>query len=184
MGSRLSRSFKQAVNTISLNIVSDIDVDWMLTGDKSPVEQIFDQMSFLEFSHEDSQEIISEVRVPSNYLTGKPIRLVNGSFFTNETMGTIMFKCHVSVIRPNITAQGSFEAEVESDNEFIVNGSQGTHTQIDEIPLTDAFGMIDGFQVRAKDILRIRFYRDPEAESVSSLGSAYLMKESFIVKAS
>lgn len=182
MGSRLSRSFRQQAQQISLNIVPDIDIDWKLTGEKSPVETIQDSIEYLEFSNEDSQEIITEVKIPSNYLTGKPIRLVNGAFYTNETMGTILFKCRVSVIRPNVTVNGSFEAEVESDNEYIVDGTQGKISEIAEIPLTNNVGQVDGFLVRAKDILRITFYRDPENDNCA--GPVYLMKESFIVKAS
>jgi hypothetical protein len=184
MGSRLSRSFNVIAKKISLNIVPDIDIDWQLTGDKSPVEFIVNEMAFMEFSHEDSQEIITEVRIPSNYLNGKPIKLMNGSFFSNEIEGKVLFKCQTSIIRPETTIQGSFESEVEVGTEYEINPVQGRYTQIDEILLSDAEGKINGVAVKAKDILRIRFYREPENESVICDGSVFLMKESFTLRAS
>lgn len=180
--SRLSRSFTGVAKTISLNVISDIDVDWKLTGEKSPVELIVDGMNFLEFSNEDNQTIQTEIRIPNNYVSGKPIRLVNGSFYTNQVAGKVLFKVEVTLIRPSETVQGDYVNVFESQVEIPVNAISKKFIQINEMMLSSISGQV-GITVSAKDILRVKFYRDSLNESDPCNGPVYLMKESFIAKA-
>jgi hypothetical protein len=175
---KLSRSFKQAL----IGAVPSIPVVWTLTAGISPIETIVDGMTFYEFSNLDSQEMNTEVTIPTNYLGATPINLVSGTFFTTPVVGNVLFKAYVSLIRPSSTVEGAYPNDYTSTNVQIpVSIVSNQFTEIPSIDIATALGVV-GISVQANDRLRVKVYRDIAGEAPSVAGNVYLLKQSFVVK--
>jgi len=175
---KLSRSFKQSLS----GIIANIPTVWDITSGITPIETIVNGMIFYEFSELDPQEIHTEVTIPSNYLGGTPINLVNGVFYTAPVVGNVLFKAYVSLIRPSTTVEGTYPNNYTSTNiQIPVSAVSNQFTEIPSIDIASALGVV-GVSVQANDRLRINLYRDIAAEAPSALGSAFLLKKSFVVK--
>lgn len=175
---KLSRSFKQSLT----GVIAPIPVIWDVTTGVTPVESIVDGMIFYEFSNLNSQELFTEVSIPSNFLGGTPINLSSGMFFTAPVVGNALFKADVSLIRPSVTIEGTYPNNYTSTNVQIpVSIVSNQFTEIASIDITNALGVV-GVSVQANDRLRIRLYRDIAGETPSVADNVYLLKKSFVVK--
>jgi hypothetical protein len=176
---KLSRSNKAQPPLASS---SPIPTVWDLSSGVAPVEAVINGMVFYEFSHLDSQEMHTEVTIPSNYVAGSMVNLISGMFFTSAVVGNVLFRAQVSLIRPSVTVEGTYpDSYVSTNAQIPVSVVANQFTEISSIDITSMFGAV-GVAIQANDRLRVTFYRDIASEAPSAVASAFLLKKSFVVK--
>ena len=162
--------------------VPSIPTVWDLTDAVAPLETIINGMVFYEFSDLDSQQMHTEITIPSNYIASSAISLESGMFYTAPVAGNVLFKAQVSLIRPSSTVEGTYPNNYLSTNVQIpVSIVSNQFTEIPSIDLSSVLGVI-GIAVLPNDRLKVTFYRDIANESPSCAGSVFLLQKSFVVK--
>lgn len=175
---KLSRSFKITPS----GSIPSIPTAWELTSAIAPLEVNVGGMIFYEFSNLDSQEMHTEITIPTNYTGGTPINLISGIFFTAPVVGNVLFRAYVSLIRPSSSVEGVYPNNYTSTNVQIpVSIVSNQFTEIPSIDIASALGVV-GIAVQANDRLRVKFYRDIANEAPNAAGNVYLLKQSFVVK--
>lgn len=156
---------------------------WEKLGDTSPNTILVDGMRLEEFAETDTQEIYTTILIPSTYISGTQIKLMNGSFFCSAITGKVFFKADVSLIRPGLTVLGTYSNNLTSTNtEVTVAGVSNQLKNTGDLNLTDANGQINAISVAPGDKLRVRLYRAIASESVSAAASAKLLINTFEIK--
>jgi hypothetical protein len=150
-------------------------------GSIAPINDQLSGFEYRGFGSLDQQELFAILTVPESYVTGKPINIKSGIFFTSATTGNIKFKCETALITGS-TVIGTYPNVHSSTNtELTANAIANTVTYIGDIDLTDSLGEINSIQVQAGDKLRIRLIRDYASESSPANEDARLITDSFEV---
>jgi hypothetical protein len=156
---------------------------WEKLGDLSPSNESQDGIRLEGFGHTDVQELYLSVNVPSDYVAGTQITLLNGAFFISATSGNILFRTVTSLIRAATTVLGTYSNSHTSTNtEITANGVSNTLTNVGDIDLTDSDGLINGVAVAANDKLRIKLTRAIATETSSAAAIAKLMINNLDIK--
>jgi hypothetical protein len=152
-----------------------------IEGSIAPINDQLSGFEYRGFGSLDQQELFAILNVPESYVTGKPINIKSGIFFTSATTGNIKFKCETALITGS-TVIGTYPNVHNSTNaQVTANAVANTVTYIGDIDLTDSLGEINSVQVQAGDKLRIRLIRDYSNETSPAGQDVRLITDSFEV---
>ena len=130
----------------------------------------------------DIQQIFADIKVPSNYLAGNPITLTEGNVVCESAANNILMKCETTLLRPSTSVFGAYPNKHTSTNAEIILALAYQFEPLGAIDLSDATGKINGINVAANDILRIRIYRDFANETISAIKPARILTNGFVPK--
>jgi hypothetical protein len=153
-----------------------------LNGDNSPLENIYNGISTLDFYQADDNEVFALLTVPESYSDGDQILLKGLKYFSSASSGNVFFKTETQLLKTSqdmallpLTGHSSVNSEqtLTTANALTATG---------DLDLCDGSGLISGQSVTAGDTLLVKLYRDNTNETSSATEDARLLKFSASVK--
>jgi len=129
----------------------------------------------------DAVNAFAIANVPLTYVAGDQINLKNGVYGIVPTANNVLVRAVTTLIQPGTSQLGSLSDTHTSINaETTVPASSLEVKAIGDIDLTDGSGEINAVAVAPGNILLVKIFRDFGNESVSSVGEARVLRDSFI----
>lgn len=136
---------------------------WEEPGGSAPIPNFAsNKLSVYTYEASASQELYTEIHVPSSYTAGNPITL-SVKVYNADTSGDILMRAQSTLIRAAVDDVGSTTNQRTTTNSAItMTSSIDSEIQTIDLDLTDSSGQINAVAVSAGDTIIVRFYRDTD----------------------
>lgn len=136
---------------------------WDEPAGSSPLQSFYsNKLSVYVYEASASQELYTEIHVPSSYNAGSPVTL-KVKVYNVDTSGDILMRAQATLVRAGVDDVSSTTNQRTTTNSAItMTSSIDSEVQSIDLDLTDSSGNINGVAVSAGDTIIVRFYRDTD----------------------
>jgi hypothetical protein len=128
----------------------------------APVKEVENNAAVYKFLAGASQELYTEVHVPSTYTAGNPIALKIKAY-SPDTSGNILLRAQATLIRAEVDDIASTTNQRTTTNAAItMSSSNDSEVQKISLDISSSIGEINSVAISASDTILVRLYRDTD----------------------